>query len=87
MVESLVRWLPDHQDETVAVLVPRNQRGFEVINRVKDKRGVDCVELLRSTRVDPQDGRRSGQHRQLSGRSRLIQKSWRRSTGLAAGRP
>ena len=48
VVESLVRWLPDHQDDTVAILVPRNQRGFEVINWLKGH-DIDCVELLRST--------------------------------------
>ncbi len=28
VAESIARWLPDHPDETVAVLVPRNRRGF-----------------------------------------------------------
>jgi DNA helicase-2/ATP-dependent DNA helicase PcrA len=27
VVNSIARWLPDHQDKTVAVLVPRNDRG------------------------------------------------------------
>jgi DNA helicase-2/ATP-dependent DNA helicase PcrA len=48
VVESLRRWLPDHPDDTVAVLVPRNQRGFEVADALK-KAGLKCEELLRST--------------------------------------
>jgi DNA helicase-2/ATP-dependent DNA helicase PcrA len=49
VADSLARWLPDHPDETVAVLVPRNQRGFELVGELK-KRGIEYVELLRSTR-------------------------------------
>ena len=49
VVASLARWLPDHQDETVAVLVPRNERGFEVASELK-RRGLKYMELLRSTR-------------------------------------
>ncbi len=49
VADSLARWLPEHPDETVAVLVPRNQRGFELVGELK-KRGVEYVELLRSTR-------------------------------------
>jgi DNA helicase-2/ATP-dependent DNA helicase PcrA len=49
VTDSLARWVPDHADETVAVLVPRNQRGFDVSRELK-KRGLECVELLRSTR-------------------------------------
>ena len=49
VADSLARWLPEHQDETVAVLVPRNQRGFELVGELK-KRGLEYVELLRSTR-------------------------------------
>ncbi len=49
VVDSLARWLPGHQDETVAVLVPRNDRGFALASELK-KRGLDYVELLRSTR-------------------------------------
>ncbi len=49
VVDSLARWLPGHQDETVAVLVPRNDRGFALASELK-KRGLEYVELLRSTR-------------------------------------
>ena len=49
VVESLKRWLPEHQDSTAAILVPRNDRGFEVANALK-ARGIAYIELLRSTR-------------------------------------
>lgn len=51
VVKSLARWLPQHPDETVAVLVPRNQRGFEVVDALKGLREpqLEYVELLRST--------------------------------------
>ena len=48
VVESLARWLPDHPEATVAVLVPRNKRGFEVTRALKAA-GIAYVELLRST--------------------------------------
>src|SRR4030065_186806 len=48
VADSLARWLPAHPDETVAVLVPRNQRGFELVTELK-RRALDYVELLRST--------------------------------------
>ncbi len=50
VVDSLERWLPEHPDATVAVLVPRNRRGFQVVNELK-QREVEYVELLRSTRA------------------------------------
>jgi len=50
VADSLAHWLPEHQDETVAVLVPRNDRGFAMVNELK-KRGLEYVELLRSTRA------------------------------------
>jgi DNA helicase-2/ATP-dependent DNA helicase PcrA len=48
VVASLKKWLPDHQDWTVAVLVPRNFRGFEVIEALK-KNNIDYVDILAST--------------------------------------
>ncbi len=48
VVRSIANWLPDHTDSTVAVLVPRNQRGAEVIDALK-RRNIDFVELLGST--------------------------------------
>jgi DNA helicase-2/ATP-dependent DNA helicase PcrA len=50
VADSLKRWLAEHPDETAGVLVPHNQRGFELIERLK-RRGVPYVELLRSTTV------------------------------------
>lgn len=51
VVQSLMRWLPEHPQETAAVLVPRNRRGFEVIDALKQVREpkIEYVELLRST--------------------------------------
>jgi DNA helicase-2/ATP-dependent DNA helicase PcrA len=49
ITESLARWLPDHPDETVGVLVPRNQRGFDLIDLLRS-RNIEVVDsLLRST--------------------------------------
>ena len=48
VVDSLARWLPDNADKTVAVLVPRNLRGVDIINALK-ARGLDYVEFLSST--------------------------------------
>jgi DNA helicase-2/ATP-dependent DNA helicase PcrA len=50
VVDSLERWLPEHPHETVAVLVPRNQRGFALAAELK-KRRIEHVEFLRSTRA------------------------------------
>jgi DNA helicase-2/ATP-dependent DNA helicase PcrA len=49
VADSLARWLPEHREETVAVLVPRNWRGFRVTEALK-KRDLAVFELLRSTR-------------------------------------
>jgi len=48
VVKSLERWLPDHQDWSVAVLVPENSRGFKVAEALKE-RDIPYEELLRST--------------------------------------
>ena len=48
VVDSCARWLPNHPQETVAVLVPRNQRGFEVVEEMR-RRKLDYVENLQST--------------------------------------
>jgi DNA helicase-2/ATP-dependent DNA helicase PcrA len=50
VADSLARWLPEHPEETVAVLVPRNERGFQVVGELK-RRDLPYVELLRSTRA------------------------------------
>jgi DNA helicase II / ATP-dependent DNA helicase PcrA len=48
IADSLARWLPDHPHETAAVLAPRNQRGFDMVNELK-RRGIEYIEILRST--------------------------------------
>jgi DNA helicase II / ATP-dependent DNA helicase PcrA len=48
VVDSLTHWLPKHAKETVAVLVPRNQRGFEVVEELRRCK-LDHVENLQST--------------------------------------
>src|SRR5215208_6040522 len=48
VVDSLNKWLPNNQDSTVAVLVPRNLRGVDVINALKAK-NIEYVEFLSST--------------------------------------
>jgi DNA helicase-2/ATP-dependent DNA helicase PcrA len=48
VVDSLSKWLPNNQDSTVAVLVPRNLRGVDVINALKAK-NIEYVEFLSST--------------------------------------
>ncbi len=49
ILSSLAKWLPEHQDQTAAVLVPSNQRGEIVVSGLK-ARGIEYVEMLRSTR-------------------------------------
>ncbi len=49
IVDSLARWLPEHQDWTVAVLTPRNVRGFELVDELQ-RRDIPCEDgLLRSS--------------------------------------
>ena len=48
VADSLERWLPEHQDHTVAVLVPRNTRGYELGEMLKN-RNIDYIEMLRSS--------------------------------------
>jgi DNA helicase-2/ATP-dependent DNA helicase PcrA len=45
---SLMRWLPEHPDDTVAVLVPENSRGFKLAEQLRSL-NVEYDELLRST--------------------------------------
>ena len=60
VVGSIARWLPEHQDSTVAVLVPRNIRGAEVVNALKQK-NVEFIELLGSTSSTRQTAHRLGE--------------------------
>ena len=48
VVRSISDWLSDHQDWTVAVLVPRNDRGSEVVAGLRQK-GIPVLEHLQST--------------------------------------
>jgi DNA helicase-2/ATP-dependent DNA helicase PcrA len=48
VAESLQHWLPDHADWTVAVLAPRNKRGFELVDLLR-QREIPVRELLQST--------------------------------------
>ena len=48
IVDSVAKWLPKNPDFTVAILVPRNTRGVEVINALKAK-NIEYVEFLSST--------------------------------------
>lgn len=48
VVRSAEVWITQNPDRTAAILVPRNDRGAEVVNALK-KRRVPVVELLRST--------------------------------------
>jgi DNA helicase-2/ATP-dependent DNA helicase PcrA len=48
VVRSLERWLPEHPDKTVAVLVPENSRGFKLTELLREH-GLSYDELLRST--------------------------------------
>ena len=49
IADSLERWLPEHPDLTVAVLAPRNRRGFELADELRS-RGLPYEDgLLRSS--------------------------------------
>jgi DNA helicase-2/ATP-dependent DNA helicase PcrA len=49
VADSLARWLPEHPQATVAVLVPRNQRAFEITDELR-RRELEVVDdLLRSS--------------------------------------
>lgn len=48
VVQSIEKWLPDHPEQTVAILVPENSRGFKIAETFKD-RSIAYEELLRST--------------------------------------
>src|SRR3990172_3752744 len=48
VARSIQRWLPEHTDRTVAILVPDNTRGFKVSEKLRSL-GIEPDELLRST--------------------------------------
>jgi DNA helicase II / ATP-dependent DNA helicase PcrA len=45
VVDSLERWLPEHEDWTVAVLAPRNLRGFDIFNELERRKIPNHVNL------------------------------------------
>ncbi|MFW5691174.1 MAG: ATP-dependent helicase [Chloroflexota bacterium] len=48
LTRSLKRWLPENPDKTVAVLVPSNHRGADMVKAFKEA-DLEVVELLRSS--------------------------------------
>ncbi len=48
VINSVEKWLPAHTDQTVAILVPRNKRGTDIVNKLKERK-IDYVEYLAST--------------------------------------
>lgn len=48
VVRSLINWLPENKGSTVAVLVPRNERGAKVVEALKNA-GIEAIELMRSS--------------------------------------
>ncbi len=48
VAKSASAWVAEHPEGTVAILVPRNNRGFEVANKLKELEA-PYIELLRST--------------------------------------
>lgn len=49
VIDSLQAWLAEHPEQTVAVLAPRNQRGFQVVDALR-QRGIEPIDnLLRSS--------------------------------------
>jgi DNA helicase-2/ATP-dependent DNA helicase PcrA len=49
VADSLMRWLPDHQDSTVAVLTPRNLRAFDLVDELRKRNIAYHDDLLRSS--------------------------------------
>jgi ATP-dependent DNA helicase UvrD/PcrA len=48
IIQSLRKWLPDNKDKTVAVLLPINSSGAQMVQTLRAA-GIDYVENLRST--------------------------------------
>jgi DNA helicase-2/ATP-dependent DNA helicase PcrA len=49
VADSLERWLPDHPEATVAVLVPRNLRAFDLVDELRRRHIPYYDDLLRSS--------------------------------------
>ena len=50
VADSIERWLPEHPEETAAVLVPRNQRGIDLAKALRNRK-IEPVEMLNSTKA------------------------------------
>ncbi len=48
IAKSIKRWIKDNSDKTVAVLVPRNERGAEMVSALQAAQ-IDCIELLQTS--------------------------------------
>jgi DNA helicase II / ATP-dependent DNA helicase PcrA len=48
VVKSVEKWLKDNPDKTVAILTPRNVRGAEIVEQLKERK-IEHIELLGST--------------------------------------
>jgi DNA helicase-2/ATP-dependent DNA helicase PcrA len=49
VAESLAKWLPEHPDQTVAVLSPRNQRAFDLVDELRKRSLPYMDDFLRSS--------------------------------------
>lgn len=49
VADSVERWLPEHPEETAAVLVPRNLRGVDLAKALRNRK-IEPIEMLNSTR-------------------------------------
>jgi DNA helicase-2/ATP-dependent DNA helicase PcrA len=49
IADSLEKWLPEHMDSTVAVLVPRNQNAFYLVDELRRRNLPYIDDLLRSS--------------------------------------
>ena len=49
VVNSLAKWLPGHPESTVAVLVPRNMRAFDLVDELRQRKIPYTDSLLRSS--------------------------------------
>ncbi|MBE7535322.1 MAG: ATP-dependent helicase [Anaerolineales bacterium] len=93
VVNSIVKWLPDHPESTVAVLTTMNNKGVDVVKALQAK-GIECIELLNTTSTtraaagslsyllgylaDPQSARK------LSKAYEVFRRDWRDGMSLRA---
>ena len=68
IVSSISRWLPDHPDQTVAVLVPRNDRGAKIVEKLAAY-NIDFVELLKSSQSTRETAQGPFRHTEISERT------------------